>query len=123
MNQLYRDWISKNVTETYGYCAEVTEQMAKSFPELRRVRGHYYCTVWGERGHWWLVDEEGNVVDPTADQFPSKGNGVYVEWDDSLPEPSGMCPNCGDYCYDGNYFCSKHCESSYTAFVMGGGRY
>lgn len=36
-------WIAANVTETYGTCREVTERMAAAFPELGRVRGHYYC--------------------------------------------------------------------------------
>jgi hypothetical protein len=112
----YDDWISENVDETYGKCAELTLEMQEAFPELTRVRGHYYCYVWGEREHWWLLDEE-TVVDPSADQFPSKGTGLYVPLDESQPEPTGKCPNCGDYCYTGKSLCSENCEISYLAYL------
>jgi hypothetical protein len=36
------------------------------------------CPIWGARDHFWCVDGEDNVVDPTASQFPSKGTGVYA---------------------------------------------
>jgi hypothetical protein len=114
----YSEWITKNITEAYGKCKEMAEEMAKIFPELTIVRGHYYCMVWGEREHWWLVDEQGHIVDPTAAQFPTKGNGEYVPWDEGAPEPTGMCPNCGEYCYDGNYCCSESCSISYAAYCM-----
>lgn len=120
MNPEHEAWIAANVTETFGKCREVTEQMAAAFPELRRVRGHYYCASWGEREHWWLVDAEGEVVDPTAAQFPTRGAGAYVEWEKDRKEPTGMCPNCGEYCYDGHYFCSERCGISYTAFCSRG---
>lgn len=116
MRDIYKDWMTANVTESYGQCLEVTEKMAAAFPELRRVRGHYYCPIWGERAHWWLVEECGEIVDPTAEQFPSKGTGEYVEWDESQAEPTGMCPNCGGHCYDGNYCCSDECGRQYVAF-------
>jgi hypothetical protein len=93
--------------DLYGKCAEVTQQMAAANPSLRRVRGHYYCPIWGERAHWWLVDRDGKIIDPTAAQFPSKGNGTYVEWQEGEKEPSGKCYNCGDYCYDGKVFCPE----------------
>lgn len=115
MKPEYQTWIEENVTETYGKCSEVTLAMQEAFPELTRVRGHYFCIVWGEREHWWLKDGD-EVVDPTAGQFPSQGNGVYVEWDESQPEPTGMCPNCGDYCYDGKTLCSERCEIEYVAY-------
>lgn len=116
MNQAYADWIAANVTETYGKCHEVSQAMAAAFPELRLVRGHYYCIAWGERGHWWLATPDGSIVDPTAAQFPSKGTGEYVEWDDSQPEPTGRCPQCGELCYDGDYLCSDACHVAYVAY-------
>ncbi|MBU2007445.1 MAG: hypothetical protein KKF08_18910 [Gammaproteobacteria bacterium] len=118
MKPKYQYWIRKNVDTTYGKCASVTEAMCAAFPELTRVRGHYYCVAWGEREHWWCKDQDGNIVDPTAGQFPSKGRGVYVEWEEGAKEPTGMCPNCGEYCYDGNYFCCENCEIAYVAYVM-----
>ena len=120
MKQQYLTWIAENVTKTYGKCAEVTAQMQSTFSELRRVRGHYYCLIWGEREHWWLVDPDGRIVDPTAQQFPSSGTGSYVEWDESQPEPTGRCPNCGGLCYDGDQVCSENCHVEYMAFCAGG---
>ena len=115
----YADWITVNVEgDGYGQCKEVTRQMAADLPELTRVRGHYYCWAWGERAHWWLADANGTIIDPTAQQFPSKGKGEYVPWPEGAPEPSGICPNCGDPCYDGNTCCSGACTQSYVAYCM-----
>jgi hypothetical protein len=115
MKPEHADWITANVTETYGTCADVTEQMVAAFPDLARVRGHYYCAVWGERAHWWLLDGD-QIVDPTAAQFPSKGSGVYVPWKEGAKEPTGMCIECGGYCYGGDTFCSPDCERSGMAY-------
>lgn len=103
-NKRYRQWIiDRNIDydEAYGNCQELCVEMMEAFPMLTMVRGHYYCSVWGERGHWWLKTDDGEILDPSAVQFPTKGNGVYVEWDESAAEPTGTCPNCGEYCYDG----------------------
>jgi hypothetical protein len=119
MHAKYLNWIGDNVKgDGYGQCREVTERMAADFPELIRVRGHYYDIAWGEREHWWLMTAEGDVVDPTARQFPTKGSGEYVPWDESRPEPTGICPNCGEYVYDGNTCCSDACSSAYCAYCM-----
>lgn len=118
MIEIYRKWIAENVTETYGTCAEVTEAMAAAFPELRRVRGHYYCPIWGERGHWWLFAQDEQIVDPTAAQFPSGGLGEYVEWEEGSREPTGNCPQCGDLVYDGGTCCSENCHIAYAAYCM-----
>jgi hypothetical protein len=115
----YDEWIEANVTETKGKCAEVTEQMVAAFPELTRIRGHYYCPAWGERTHWWCVDQDGNIVDPTKAQFPSEGTGHYEPWDESQEEPTGKCPNCGGFIYGGGQVCSDACGSAYTAYLMG----
>lgn len=120
MRQQYADWIAANVPgDGYGMCAEVTERMAAVFPELRRVRGHYQCTAWGERQHWWLVGQDGVIVDPTAGQFPSRGVGNYVEWNECDVEPTGICANCGGYVYDYATCCSDACGRAYVAYVMG----
>lgn len=74
----YGDWITWNVEGSgYGKCERYSAEMALAFPELRRVYGFYYCLVWGQREHFFLVDENNNVVDPTVAQFPSKG-GPYI---------------------------------------------
>jgi hypothetical protein len=119
MSTDYRDWIAENVKGTgYGDCAEATEAMQLTFPELRRVRGFYHDHLWGERQHWWLVAPDGRIVDPTAEQFPSKGTGEYVEYD-GRPLPTGRCANCGGPVYDGSTCCSDDCGRAYVAWVCG----
>lgn len=105
----YDAWIKANVLIAYGQCAAHTKLMQAAFPELTRVRGHYHCPIWGERGHWWLT-LDGEIVDPPARQFPSKGAGEYVPWAEGAPEPTGRCPNCGGHCYDGHYTCCAKCS-------------
>lgn len=117
MRDQYKAWIDSNVNDGgYGYCFEATRRMVEDFPELVRVRGHYYCHTWGERGHWWCKTASGEIVDPTAMQFPSKGYGEYIEWDESQQEPTGMCPNCAGLCYDGGTCCSENCHIEYAAY-------
>ena len=118
----YADWITDHATDTYGCCAELTQQMAEAFPELTRVRGHYYCTAWGRRAHWWLATPGGEIVDPSANQFPSRGHGHYAPWDETRPEPTGMCPNCGGEVYDGGTCCSAACTRKYAAYCLHGTR-
>ncbi len=111
----FAQWIAENVGETYGTCGEVTALMAVQFPELTRVRGHYFCLAWGQREHWWLKTATGEIVDPTAGQFPSKGRGVYTEWNEGDEEPTGKCMNCGDYCYREELCCCASCEQAVRA--------
>ena len=113
----YVEWIAANVQGNgYGKCQEHTEAMAKVFPELTRVRGHYICPTWGRRAHWWLVASDGQIVDPTATQFPSCGLGDYEPWNDTAPEPTGKCMECGGYCYGGRVACSRECDSALAKF-------
>lgn len=122
----YAAWIAANCPDPYGRCAEYTAAMVAAFPELTLVRGHYYCPAWGEREHWWCVAACGMIVDPTATQFPSRGpgvfaaQGVYVPWDESQKEPTGLCPNCGGYIYDGGAVCSDECGVAYVAYCSRG---
>lgn len=113
----YDLWIAENYpgNSGYGKCSEAMERMCAAFPELTRVRGHYYDVAWGEREHWWLKDPNGKIVDPTAGQFPTQGRGVYVELAANAPEPTGKCMDCGEYVYDGRNFCGEHCEAAWRA--------
>ncbi len=97
----------------YGACERVCRAMKDKFNELELIRGHYYCTNWGRREHWWLKAPDGEMLDPTAIQFPSKGFGDYEELAKDTPEPTGKCPNCGEYCYNNE---QVHSEC-YDAFV------
>lgn len=95
--------------------------MVAAFPELKRVRGHYFCSIWGQRAHWWCEAPDGTIIDPTSSQFPSKdetaprGFGVYVPWKEGEEEPTGKCQNCLDYTYGGATFCSDTCEAEAIA--------
>jgi len=116
MNKYERWIIDQDITyeKAYGNCQELCLEMLEAFPMLSLVRGHYYCAIWGERGHWWLTDEDNNIIDPSAIQFPSKGKGVYVPWNEGDKEPTGKCPNCGRYCYDGEHV-HEECYDSFVA--------
>jgi hypothetical protein len=117
MPDKYGAWIMEHVDgDGYGQCAEVTLSMQAAFPELQRVRGHYMCLVWGERAHWWLVTPDGQIVDPTAAQFPSKWSGAYLPWVEGSEEPTGRCPNCGGPCYGGGVCCSEQCHREFAAY-------
>jgi len=32
--------------------------------------------------------------------------------------PTGKCPNCGEYCYDGGDCCSERCHKEYVSYLM-----
>ncbi len=115
----YTDWIATwlKTNNPYGRCADATEAMKAAFPELTRVRGYYLDAAWGSREHWWLTAPDGSIVDPTAEQFPTLGKGHYEPWDETQKEPTGQCMDCGEYCYDGNTFCSPACERSTLAYM------
>lgn len=123
MNPKYSSWIALHYpdntgTEAYGKCAEATELMVAEFPELLRVRGHYMCAIWGMREHWWCETADGEVIDPTANQFPTKGVGTYITYvPDERGEPTGKCLDCGEYTYDGRNFCSDRCERATRAYM------
>ena len=114
MKQKYTDWIENNVSDAYRACVETTLQMQEVFPELKRVRGHYIEFGIGEHPHWWLVDPDGEIIDPTRSQFQFYG--IYKEWDESQPEPTGKCPNCGKFCYNNDYCCSESCGRDYIKY-------
>lgn len=120
MNDKYQNWIANHGSWEKKDCESATSKMKEAFPELSRVRGHYFCPVFRRKAsHWWCKDSSGEIVDPTAGQFPSKGHGHYEEWDESQPEPTGKCPECGAYAYDGNTFCSDDCDAKYMAYLNG----
>lgn len=119
MGNPYDAWIVANVPgDGYGRCGEVTLAMLAAFPELTRVRGHYLDPLWGEREHWWLVTPWGEIIDPTAAQFPSRGRGVYTPWPQGQPEPTGICANCGKSVYDSGTCCSDECGRAYAAYCL-----
>jgi hypothetical protein len=89
--------------------------MQLEFPELRLARGLIYDACWGDRTHWWCVDPDGNIIDPTDSQFPCLMPGSYQELGDNDRIPSGRCLNCGETVYDGQTFCNDLCSSEMAA--------
>ena len=117
----YADWIRANVEGNgYGKCKKYVDQMKQVFPELVVRRGFYHCPIWNERQHWWLEAEDGSIIDPTAEQFPSKGGGRYEPLnDDELEDrvPTGVCMDCGKPVYHHALFCSAACEESTRSYL------
>lgn len=115
----YALWIETcvpTIREAYGACSIMTTRMVEMFPELRRVRGHYLCPIWGRREHWWCVALDGTIIDPTVQQFPSgvtfpgTSGGKYEPWVEGAPEPIGRCMECGAYCWEGKSPSSNACS-------------
>lgn len=118
---IYERWIQANVTQPCaGKCKEWCYSMLACFPELRLIRGHYHCSIAGKRPHWWMVAPNGCIVDPTRDQFPSMGTDEYEPWDETQEEPTGRCPNCGGYAFNGDTCCSQECSVQYVQFCKAG---
>jgi hypothetical protein len=121
----YDLWIAMHVLgDVTGQCEMWVQRMHEAFHELTPVRGHVHpvdmpTSPGKPQGspHWWLTTTGGEVVDPTQRQFPWPL--IYDEWDETVAEPTGQCPNCGGYCYEGRYLCSDTCERSYTAYCYG----
>lgn len=105
-----------------GKCYEMCQELLKQRPELRLVRGHIHVPFWVSepmQQHWWLEDPEGNVVDPTWEQFPfgkAPPKEMYHEFDGMV-----TCAECGiikeekEMFFESRHaFCSSHC---YARFV------
>ncbi len=121
----YQEWIDAKLKteDPQTKCAEWTEEMSAVFPELIKVRGQVVLSNLWQRDHWWLVTPDGVIVDPTVKQFDGDYFGhakplAYLPRDEAEPEPTGMCPNCGGYCYDGGTCCSDACHHAYVAYCM-----
>lgn len=124
MKIIYQKWIVSNYPTPESAktaCAEATRKMVDCFPELSRVRG--MISVFEPFGlpaskttHWWCVDSAGEIVDPTAHQYPTHILN-YSPIDETKGEPTGKCPNCGDLCYNGDYLCTSKCERDYMAYL------
>lgn len=120
----YDLWILEHYPDgnsAYLKCAEATEKMVETFPELKRVRGlasveEPYNMPPTRTPHWWCVAPDGAIVDPTEHQYPTKIIS-YEESDETRGPPTGKCPNCGCLCYEGSYLCSDRCSDEYMAYL------
>lgn len=126
----YELWIRLSVKgDGYSQCEEITLAMGKEFPELQRRKGIYHDAEWGRRSHWWLRDQDRNIVDPTGKQFPTgcwfpSSDSLYTDLtvltDDEIKKmlPSGKCANCGEAIYGGSdTVCSDSCGSEFAASI------
>ncbi len=87
------DYMERN-RSVFGRCKEAVKEMVQQFPELTAVPGHVQVPGWGKRGHWWCTTKEGQIVDPTASQFPHIYS--YEPWKPGDEVMVGKCFNCGD---------------------------
>jgi len=95
----------------------LSEAACAEDPTLTIVRGHYFCPLWGtEEPHWWCVDQNGKIFDPSKEQFPSKGCGIYTPFNGRV-----KCSECGkemaesEARFHSNYaFCSMRCNMRFV---------
>ena len=113
--QKYINDLNMTYNKAYGNCEGFSKKMKRKFPELIITKGYYECMVWGRREHWWLQTKDGQIFDPTAVQFPSKGICEYIPWNKDDPQPTGKCPQCGEYTFNNEYV-HKECQDAYVAY-------
>ena len=128
MESKYIAWINKNCkeyNEVVGKCIERTNEMIVEFPELKIVKG-FACRVNGNGEvskkylHQWLVNENGEIIDPTKGQYDAICF-FYEEIQDDDPKPKGKCINCGNWVYDNSFTCSDKCSEEAARIIMSRG--
>jgi len=122
-----RNYISKN--RVLGNCKSACYEIQDEFPELEVVAGWAITQSHGKQEHFWCVDVEGEIVDPTHDQW---GEEIleYIVWNPGDEVAVGKCQDCGVTIYkkvdtlDGirETFCDEKCFSSYAKYVAGSNR-
>lgn len=125
MDKQYKDWINRNaigLVSILGKCQKWSRTMKEAFPELRLTNGEIKIeNDKNLRHHWWLVDEGGQIVDPTEGQFHG-GVQEYFEATDGSDcriYSYHKCMECGTMYYfksgsDRN-FCSDPCADAMVA--------
>jgi hypothetical protein len=53
----------------YGHCYHSSATLKHYYPNLKLNKG----LDWEGQWHWWCVDEEGNIIDITSEQYTSIG--------------------------------------------------
>jgi hypothetical protein len=88
-----------------GKCKELSEKLCADDKSLTLVRGWYHCPVWGKQAHWWTVQADGTVIDPTVRQFPTHGAGAtYEPYDGTI-----VCEYCSKIVHEQDaYFVEHH---------------
>jgi len=120
MKTEHAEWIERYLDRCgrnpRGRCSSATAEMIVVFPELTRVPGViYYDGGWSSE-HFWCVDYDGDIVDPTAAQF--KNITHYAPWQPGDEVQVGRCMNCGVAIYEAVFalggdirrdHCSREC--------------
>lgn len=110
------DILEQNSTEYLKYrgkCKELSEKYIQDHPEYEIIKGWYWCPFWGKQQHFWTRHKKTKeIVDPSKNQFPSKGMGEYIEYDGMLE-----CEYCGTSIHEEDvYFVDHHVYCSYTCY-------
>lgn len=111
-----------NYQKYRGKCKQLSEEAIAKDPSLTLIRGHYYCPIWNSKeAHWWTIDKDGVINDPSKLQFPSAGLGEYIPFRGFIE-----CANCskeveeGEASIDGSYgFCSGRCYGQFVGVFAG----
>lgn len=113
----YSNWIKNYTGSKFRTCKEVSELMQATFPELRIAKGLVQIIEnckWYQ--HQWLVNTNGNIIDPTSSQW--LGIIEYNEIKESDPKPVCKCMNCGEIIFSDFNFGREICsESCYNSFI------
>lgn len=98
-HDVMQEWIGNYVKRcggpqrTRGKCMDAAQEMASVFPQLRVEKGHVESAN-GREAHWWCVDTDGSIVDPTRGQF--HGVVEYEAFQEGDEVRLGRCMECGD---------------------------
>lgn len=70
VEEKYLPFFEKEYEKAYGNCYKQCMKLAEVFPNLKIIQGTVLDICWGERDHFWCVDENNIIIDPTKIQFP-----------------------------------------------------
>jgi len=113
----YKNWIKNYTGDIYRKCVQVSKEMQLVFPELIIAQGMVKLLDNGKwYPHQWLVDLEGNIVDPTAHQWIGIEEYKHIGKNDD--KPVGKCMQCGEWMYGkvARIFCNDECNNKYIEY-------
>lgn len=105
-------------------CQQFCEKFVQKFPHLSRQPGFV-----GSSEHWWLIDSDGTIVDPTGEQFGNVPKTRYIRYNPHRHKVHLFnCRDCGTEVFDlienaDNYidgFCSEECCDTYVEYLTAG---
>lgn len=98
----YAAWIEAYLEQGHaivGECRTVAIAMREAFPELE-LRGGFVQRPLGRDLHYWLRAPSGEIVDPTAAQFPGLALDDYNDADTT--DPVALLSKVLIFCPDGS---------------------